>query len=92
MLDERGSASPVIGSKAARPRSGSGLSSMGLADVLPSLAHKRLSHSWRHRPHDEFRQTEVREDIEHAIIGHASEGSGTGYGEYAITDMLGPTG
>jgi hypothetical protein len=24
------------------------------------------------------------------IIGHASDGSGPGYGEYAITDMLGP--
>jgi hypothetical protein len=64
----------------------------GLADVLPSLADKRLhpSHSWRHRLHDEFRRSEVREDIEDAVIGHASDGSGPGYGEYAIIDMLGP--
>jgi hypothetical protein len=83
----------------------------GLADVLPSLADKRLhpasspatpsalkaaskssasSHSWRHRLHNEFRRADVRQDIEDAIIGHASEGSGMGYGEYEITDMLGP--
>jgi hypothetical protein len=64
----------------------------GLADVLPSLADRRLnpSHSWRHRLHDEFRRAEVREDVEDAIIGHASDGSGPGYGEYAIIDMLGP--
>jgi len=64
----------------------------GLADVLPSLADKRLhpSHSWRHRLHNEFRRADVRQDIEDAIIGHTSDGSGTGYGEYEITDMLGP--
>jgi hypothetical protein len=64
----------------------------GLGDVLPTLADKRLhpSHSWRHRLHDEFRRAEVREDIEDAIIGHSSDGSSPGYGEYAILDMLGP--
>jgi hypothetical protein len=59
---------------------------------MPSLADPRLSpsHSWRHRLHDEFRRLKERTDIEDAIIGHASEGSGPGYGEYAIIDMLGP--
>ena len=64
----------------------------GLAEALPSLPDKRLhpSHSWRHRLHDEFRRADVREDIEDSIIGHATDGSGLGYGEYAIIDMLGP--
>jgi integrase len=64
----------------------------GLAEALPSLADMRLhpSHSWRHRLHDEFRRADVREDIEDAIIGHATDGSAPGYGEYAMIDMLGP--
>jgi hypothetical protein len=63
-----------------------------LASVMPSLADPRLSpsHLWRHRLHDEFRRLNERKDIEDAIVGHASEGSGPGYGEYAIIDMLGP--
>jgi hypothetical protein len=28
--------------------------------------------------------------VENAITGHAQEGEGPGYGEYAITDVLGP--
>ena len=32
----------------------------------------------------------MREDVENALIGHAQEGSGPGYGEYAINDVLGP--
>lgn len=43
-----------------------------------------------HRLHDEFRRLKERTDIEDAIIGHSSEGSRPGYGEYAIIDMLGP--
>jgi hypothetical protein len=64
----------------------------GLASRLESLAEKSLnpSHSWRHRLHNEFRRTRERQDVEDRIIGHASEGSGAGYGEYEIIDVLGP--
>ncbi|HEY1796454.1 MAG TPA: hypothetical protein VGG57_10075 [Stellaceae bacterium] len=64
----------------------------GLAYVMPSLADKDLSpsHSWRHRLHNECRRLRIRQDVEDAITGHAQEGSGPGYGEYAITEVLGP--
>jgi hypothetical protein len=64
----------------------------GLADIIPSLADKHLSpnHSWRHRLIEECRRIPIRQDIEDALAGHAQEGSGPGYGEFAINDMLGP--
>ena len=64
----------------------------GLAGVMPSLADKHLSpnHSWRHRLIEECRRIPIRQDIEDALTGHAQEGSGPGYGEFAINDMLGP--
>jgi hypothetical protein len=33
----------------------------------------------------------MRQDVEDALIGHAQEGGGPGYGEYAIADLLGPS-
>ena len=59
---------------------------------MPSLADRRLSpnHSWRHRLINECRRIPVRQDIEHALIGHAQEGPAPDYGEYAINTMLGP--
>ena len=59
---------------------------------MPSLADRRLSpnHSWRHRLIEECRRIPIREDIEHALIGHAQEGTAPDYGEYAINTMLGP--
>lgn len=65
----------------------------GLAGITPSLADKRLSpnHSWRHRLIEECRRIPIRQDIEDALTGHAQEGSGPGYGEFAINDMLGPS-
>src|SRR6516165_6066972 len=63
-----------------------------LAAKMPSLADRRLSpnHSWRHRLIEECRRIPIREDIEHALIGHAQEGTAPDYGEYAINTMLGP--
>jgi hypothetical protein len=63
-----------------------------LATDMPSLADRRLSpnHSWRHRLINECRRIPVREDIEHALTGHAQEGTAPDYGEYAINTMLGP--
>jgi integrase len=63
-----------------------------LAATMPSLADRRLSpnHSWRHRLIEECRRIPIREDIEHALIGHAQEGTAPDYGEYAINTMLGP--
>jgi len=63
-----------------------------LAAKMPSLADHRLSpsHSWRHRLIEECRRIPIREDIEHALIGHAQEGTAPDYGEYAINTMLGP--
>jgi hypothetical protein len=63
-----------------------------LAMNMPSLADRRLSpnHSWRHRLIEEFRRIPIREDIEHALIGHAQEGTAPDYGEYAVITMLGP--
>jgi integrase len=63
-----------------------------LAANMPSLADRRLSpnHSWRHRLIDECRSIPIREDIEHALTGHAQEGTAPDYGEYAINTMLGP--
>ena len=63
-----------------------------LAATMPSLADRRLSpnHSWRHRLIDECRSIPIREDIEHALTGHAQEGTAPDYGEYAINTMLGP--
>jgi hypothetical protein len=63
-----------------------------LAMDMPSLADRRLSpnHSWRHRLINECRRIPVREDIEHALTGHAQEGTAPDYGEYAINTMLGP--
>jgi hypothetical protein len=63
-----------------------------LAAKMPSLANRRLSpnHSWRHRLIEECRRITIREDIEHALIGHAQEGTAPDYGEYAINTMLGP--
>ena len=65
----------------------------GLAGIMPSLADKRLSpnHSWRHRLIEECRRIPIRQDIEDALTGHSQEGSGPGYGEFAINDMLGPS-
>jgi hypothetical protein len=59
---------------------------------MPSLADRRLSpnHSWRHRLIDECRGIPIREDTEHALTGHAQEGTAPDYGEYAINTMLGP--
>ena len=59
---------------------------------MPSLADKHLSpnHSWRHRLIEECRRIPIRQDIEDALTGHSQEGSGPGYGEFAINDMLGP--
>jgi integrase len=81
-----------FGSKAGTASKRIGPMIRGLADVMPSLADLRLSpsHSWRHRLHDECRRIPIRQDIEDAITGHAQEGSGPGYGEYAIETMLGP--
>jgi integrase len=63
-----------------------------LAKEMPSLADKDLSpsHSWRHRLHNECRRLALRQDVEDALTGHAQKGGGPGYGEYAITDVLGP--
>jgi integrase len=65
-----------------------------LGPLVRSLGIKdqRLSpnHSWRHRLIDECRRIPIREDIEHAITGHAQEGTAPDYGEFAINDMLGP--
>jgi len=63
-----------------------------LATDMPSLVDRRLSpnHSWRHRLIDECRSIPIREDIEHALTGHAQEGTAPDYGEYAINTMLGP--
>jgi integrase len=63
-----------------------------LAADTASLADRRLSpnHSWRHRLIEECRRIPIREDIEHALIGHAQEGTAADYGEYAINTMLGP--
>jgi integrase len=63
-----------------------------LAKVMPSLGERNLSpsHSWRHRLHNECRRLDIRQDVENAITGHAQEGEGPGYGEYAIRDVLGP--
>jgi integrase len=63
-----------------------------LAANMPSLADRRLSpnHSWRHRLIEECRRVPIREDIEHALIGHAQEGTAPDYGEYAVNTMLGP--
>jgi integrase len=63
-----------------------------LATSMPSLADRRLSpnHSWRHRLIDECRRIPIRQDIEHALTGHAQEGTAPDYGEYAINTMLGP--
>ena len=62
-----------------------------LATDMPSLADRRLSpnHSWRHRLINECRRIPVRQDIEHALTGHAQEGTAPDYGEYAINTMLG---
>jgi hypothetical protein len=81
-----------FGSKAAIATKRLGPHIRALEAIMPSLADPRLSpsHSWRHRLHDEFRRLNERQDIEDAITGHANEGSGPGYGEYAIIDMLGP--
>lgn len=64
----------------------------GLAGIMPSLTDKHLSpnHSWRHRLIEECRRIPIRQDIEDALTGHSQEGSGPGYGEFAINDMLGP--
>jgi Domain of unknown function (DUF6538) len=63
-----------------------------LVTVMPSLVDRRLSpnHSWRHRLINECRRIPVRQDIEHALTGHAQEGTAPDYGEYAINTMLGP--
>jgi integrase len=63
-----------------------------LATNMASLADRRLSpnHSWRHRLINECRSIPVRQDIEHALTGHAQEGTAPDYGEYAINTMLGP--
>jgi integrase len=63
-----------------------------LATGMPSLVDRRLSpnHSWRHRLINECRRIPIREDIEHALTGHAQEGTAPDYGEYAINTMLGP--
>ena len=63
-----------------------------LAADTASLADRRLSpnHSWRHRLIEECRRIPIREDIEHALIGHAQEGTAPDYGEYALNTMLGP--
>jgi integrase len=63
-----------------------------LAANVSSLADHRLSpnHSWRHRLINECRRIPIREDIEHALIGHAQEGTAPDYGEFAINTMLGP--
>jgi hypothetical protein len=63
-----------------------------LAANMPSLADRRLSpnHSWRHRLIEECRRIPIREDIEHALIGHAQEGTAPDYGEYAVNTMRGP--
>ena len=81
-----------FGSKAGNATKRIGPIVRGLATIMPSLADKSLSpnHSWRHRLHNEFRRLGVRQDVEDALIGHAQEGSGPGYGEYAINDVLGP--
>jgi integrase len=76
-----------FGSKAgsATKKLGPLVGSLGIKD-------KRLSpnHSWRHRLIDECRRIPIREDIEHALTGHAQEGTAPDYGEFAINDMLGP--
>jgi integrase len=81
-----------FGSKAGNSTKRIGPIVRGLAGIMPSLADKSLSpnHSWRHRLHNECRRLRIREDVENALIGHAQEGSGPGYGEYAINDVLGP--
>jgi Phage integrase SAM-like domain len=63
-----------------------------LAKEMPSLGDRNISpsHSWRHRLHNQFRSLEIRVDTENAITGHAQEGEGPGYGEYAIMEVLGP--
>jgi hypothetical protein len=81
-----------FGSKAGNATKRIGPIVRGLAAIMPSLADKSLSpnHSWRHRLHNECRRLRMREDVEDALIGHAQEGSGPGYGEYAVNDVLGP--
>lgn len=82
----------VFGSKGGNATKRIGPIVRGLAQTMPSIADKNLSpnHSWRHRLHNECRRLRMREDVEDALTGHAQEGGGPGYGEYAITDLLGP--
>jgi integrase len=81
-----------FGSKAGTATKKIGPFVRALATDMPSLADRRLSpnHSWRHRLINECRRIPVREDIEHALTGHAQEGTAPDYGEYAINTMLGP--
>jgi hypothetical protein len=83
----------VFGSKGGNATKRIGPIVRGLAELMPSLADKDLSpsHSWRHRLHNECRRLRMRQDVEDALIGHAQEGGGPGYGEYAIADLLGPS-
>jgi integrase len=96
-LPENGPLFPMLrpdkfGSKGGNATKRIGPMVRGLADIIPSLADKHLSpnHSWRHRLIEECRRIPIRQDIEDALAGHAQEGSGPGYGEFAINDMLGP--
>jgi integrase len=82
----------TFGSKAGNATKRIGPLVRALAVEISTLADVRLSpsHSWRHRFINECRRIGMRTDIEHAITGHAQEGTAPDYGEYAINELLGP--